>query len=379
MKKKILAIILCTLLAVCAVFNSGCTGCFSDTTTSGTKYELLMISELPHSADGNNAAVIDTSDFRGAVWQGIKDAANTDGLKYKYFPPAKAVKTESVSYLRAFSDTVTQQLSLAVTAANTDNKPVIILPGDEFVPAYMAYQESNTKVFGNIYTMIVGASPLSDAANTGKTNEKCYTMVIDYTAMAYLSGYTAVTAGYTKIGYLGYDDALTKSMLEGLILGAEKAAADKGLANGSVEVKYSYATSPDDTANADELFASCDIVMPENSELQSLLLSCAGDKAVIGVTEKTDGAVKLSYHVSSKRLSELVKAALQSTVRGISTGVVNKVGISENMFNYTAADGFSYSSADADSLMKTVSTDESVTATGDINGLRLSYVKPESK
>ncbi len=381
MKRRIFAIALTALLAVSAIFTSSCTSCFSDSTISGTKYELLMISDLPYTVDENNNPTVDNESFKGAVWKGIKDAASTEGLKYRYFEPAKATVSDSKTYLEAYKETVNQQMTLAITAANMDNKPVMILPGNEFVPSYMQLQESSAgnKALKKVYTLIVGASSLSDAANTAKLHEKCYTMVIDYTRMAYAAGYTAVNAGYTKLGYLGYDDTLTKVMLEGMILGAEKAAADKGLAAGSVEIKYSYATSPDDTAKADGLFSACDIVMGENAELESLLKKQAGEKAVIGVTGKIDGAVQFSYYVSDVRLSEIVKNALQTTVRGISTAVVTKLGIAENIFNYKAKDGFSYISSDAEALMQTIGADGSIDAKGELTGLTLTYVTLESK
>ncbi len=380
MKKKIFAIALTALLAVSAVFNSGCTtACFSDSTVSGTKYELLMISDLPYTME-NDTPSVDYDTFKGAVWKGIKDAASTEGLKYRYYEPAKATVTDSQTYLEAFKETVNQQMTLAIASANMDNKPVMILPGNEFVPSYIQLQESSAgkKALKEVYSLIVGASPLSDAANTGKLHEKCYSMVIDYTRMAYMAGYTAVNAGYTKLGYLGYDDSLTKAMLEGMILGAEKAAADKGLADGSVEIKYSYATSPDDTSKADGLFSVCDIVMGENTEMETLLKSQAGEKAVIGVTGRIDGAVQFSYHVSNVRIAELVKNALQTTVRGVSTAVVNKLGIAENIFNFSAKEGFSYTSADAEALMQTTGADASIEAKGDLTGLTLKYVKLES-
>ncbi len=383
MKKRILAITLCVLLLASALSLSGCTGCFSDTTVSGTKYGLLMISDVPYTLEkdesGKDSPVIDTTAFAGAVWKGIKDASATEGLMYKYFPPAKVEKSESVSYANAFKDAVKQQITLAISNADMSGKPVIIIPGEEYVAAYMESQASSKKAFETIYTFIVGASPLSKAANTAEINEKCYTLIIDYTEMAYLSGYTAVMSGYTKIGFLGYGDDLARAMLEGMILGAEKAAAEKGLADGSVEIKYADATDPDDTSKAKVLFDLCDAVMPQNAELEALLNKCAGEKAVIGVTGKLDGAVSFSYHVSPTKLSETVTKSLQNSVRGIACAVVNTVGIKDNMFNYTAKDGFAYTSTDAEALMNTVGADESVKASGDITTLALKYVKAEKK
>ncbi len=381
MKKRISAIILVALLAFSAIFTSSCTGCFSDTTTSGTKYDFMMVSDLPYTVQDGNSPTYDTSSFKGAVWQGIKDAASVASTansvkKYRYFEPEQITELkDGETYLDKFKSAVNSQLTSAINVANTDNNssPVIVLPGDEYVPAYIDSKNGNEKAYKEIYTLIVGASPLSDGANTAIIHEKCYSIVINYTEMAYLSAYTAVANGYTKLGYLGFHDKVTACMLEGMILGAEKAASDMQLSEGAVEIKYAYATSLSDTHNAEKLFSECDIVMAENAELEAFLKGVAGDKAMMGVTEKADGAVQFSYHVSPAKLSETVKEKLNTVVK-LSSADKCTYGIKDNMFNYSLKEGFGYSKEAAESLMKTVS-EASVTAGGDLSKLTLTHVK----
>ncbi len=347
MKRKILAIVICILMTITAVCASSCSGCFSDTTTTGTKYTFSLIGNIDSDYDGEN----DSFTYEFACWNAITEKAKNHNLTesekwyYKYYATEDITVKEGESYISLYETAVSKQLELAISSKSKE-RATIVIPSERYMSAYTKLKDK----LGEVNTVLVGVSKESDYSKQSSLATQTCAMVIDYAVQGYMAGYTAVNAGYTRLGFIGYEDNMTKAMLMGYMAGAEKCASEKGMADDCIGLKYEYvinAENSDDTANMiKDMYSTCDIIMPETVGLEQRLADNAGDKAFISVTGKYADMAEFTYAIDYAKLTEKVKKKVE--LANISAEVTE---FSSDIFLYKCKDGFKFTKADGEALI----------------------------
>lgn len=357
MKKKILAIALSAIILFTAVFASGCTGCFSDTTTTGTKYTFSLIGNIDADYDGHT----DEATFERACWDAIKKVADNRNSQesekwyYKYYPVEEINVKEGESYLALYEAAAKKQLELAI-ASKAKERATIIIPAERYTSAYTSLKDK----LDGVNTVLVGVSRDSEYSKQSSLATQTYAIVIDYALQGYMSGYTAVCDGYTKLGFIGYENAMSKSMLMGYMLGAEAAGTEK---NVNVELKYEYvinAQNSDDTINMiKDMYSACDIVMTEDVQLEKQLEQNAGEKAFISTSGAYADKAVFSYAVDHEKLAQTVEEKIK--LSNISAEVETF-----SVFTYKCDEKATFTKADGEELIKNTKSPEYGEAVTDI-------------
>jgi len=207
--KRIFAI----AIALTLVFTVAACGNGDDDSSSqppGT--ELYLITDL---------GTIDDRSFNQGSWEGLVRYANEHGISHDYIQPAEQ---SDEAYLNA--------IDLAVQ----NGARVIVTPGFLFeVPIYTAQSR-----YPNVMFILIDGTPHSgDYSPVIASN----TVGVTYAEhqSGFLAGYAAVMAGYTRLGFMGgMAVPAVVRFGHGYVQGAELAAQELGLADGSITMNYYY-------------------------------------------------------------------------------------------------------------------------------------------
>jgi len=290
--KKIIALILtlalvCTMLIGCGTkTNTKDTG--TDTTGSTTNtYQIALITDK-----GN----IDDKSFNQGAWEGVeqfcKDNKITD---YKYFKPEEA---SDAGYLAAIDTAVAAGAKTVVT------------PGYLFeVPVY----EAQTK-YPNVNFILLDGSPHTADYATFETKSNVASIMYAEEQPGYLAGYAAVKDGYTKLGFMG--GMAVPAVIAygyGYLQGAEAAATELGLADGSIAVTYHYTG---DFAETDTNKATAKTMYQEGTQV---IFACGGSvgKSVMSAASEASAKV-IGVDVDQRYDSETV---ITSAMKGLGVSV----------------------------------------------------------
>ncbi len=264
--KKIMGLALAILLTV-ALF-AGCskssTGDKTATETpKPTSFEIALITDK-----GN----IDDKSFNQGAWEGVEKFAKDNKITSKYYKPEEA---SDAGYLA--------QIDLAVTGG----AKVIVTPGFLFeVPVY----EAQTR-YPNVKFILLDGAPHTADYKTFKTEANVASVMYAEEQSGYLAGYAAVKDGMTKLGYMGgMAVPAVQAFGYGYLQGAEAAAVELGLANGSVAVTYHYTGNfeENDTnkATAKTMYQEgTEVIFAAGGSVGKSVMSAASEagKKVIGV------------------------------------------------------------------------------------------------
>lgn len=255
-------------------------------------YELALVTDV-----GN----IDDKSFNEGAWNGVKNYAEANKVTYAYYRPSE--------------DSTAARVETIKTAIDKGAKTVVC-PGYLFEEAIYEVQDQ----FPKVNFILLDGVPHTADYSTFKTSPNVHCILYQEEQAGYLAGYAAVMDGYTKLGFLG--GMAVPAVVRygyGYVQGADAAAAELGLAAGSVEIKYWYSG----------VFAPSDDIKTKMSgwytEGTQVVFSCGGgiylsataaaDAAgakVIGVD--VDQAAQSPTIVTSamKKLTESVELALTS-------------------------------------------------------------------
>ena len=202
--KKILAISLAIMLVVLSL--TGCSG-------QSKGHEIALITDK-----GN----IDDKSFNQGSWEGVVAFAKAEKITHTYIKPEEA---SDAGYLAA--------IDLAVQGG----AKVIVTPGFLFeVPIY----EAQTK-YPEVKFILLDGAPHTADWGTFETKENVASIMYAEEQSGYLAGYAAVMDGMTELGYMGgMAVPAVQAFGYGYLQGAEDAANELGLADGSVKVIYHY-------------------------------------------------------------------------------------------------------------------------------------------
>lgn len=175
-------------------------------------YEIALITDV---------GTIDDKSFNQGAWEGVVAYAEEAGKTYKYYKPAE--KSDD-AYLTS--------IDLAVKAG----AKIIVCPGYLFeVPVFNAQDK-----YPDVNFIILDGNPHAGDYNP-VVKENTLSIFYAEEEAGFLAGYAAVKDGYKKLGFMG--GMAVPAVVRfgyGYIQGAEVAAEELGLADGEVEVKYTY-------------------------------------------------------------------------------------------------------------------------------------------
>lgn len=215
--KKLL--VLCMVLVLSLTMLAGC--------GKGSGYELALVTDV---------GTIDDKSFNQGAWEGLKKYATEHNKTYQYYQPSEAT---NAAYL--------ESIDLAVKGG----AKVIVTPGFLFeVPVY----EAQTR-YPDVKFVLLDGEPHTEDYSTYKTEANTLCILYAEEQAGFMAGYAAVKDGFTKLGFQG--GMAVPAVIRygyGFLQGAETAAKEMGLPEGSISVMYNYsgdfAATPENQARA---------------------------------------------------------------------------------------------------------------------------------
>ena len=242
--KKILGILLTVVLTVAML--SGCgnkTNTEKKDTTAKSGYEIALITDK-----GN----IDDKSFNQGAWEGVEKFAKENNITHKYYKPEEA---SDAGYLA--------QIELAIKGG----AKVVVTPGYLFeVPVYAA----QTK-YPDVKFILLDGAPHTADYKTYKTESNVASVMYSEEQSGYLAGYAVVKDGYRKLGFMGgMAVPAVQAYGYGFLQGAEAAAKELNLADGTIAVTYHYTG---DFAETDTNKATAKTMYQEGTDV---IFACGG-------------------------------------------------------------------------------------------------------
>ncbi len=297
--KKILSVVMVLVLTLALAGcgtktdNNGTpAGDNGTTTTAPTNTSGSTGSEIALITDKGN---IDDKSFNQGSWEGVVKFAEENNITHQYIKPEEA---SDAGYLAAIDNAV------------SGGAKVIVTPGFLFeVPIY----EAQTKYPDVKFILLDGEPHTADYA-TYETKSNVASIMYAEEQSGYLAGYAAVKDGYTKLGFMGgMAVPAVQAFGYGFLQGAEAAAADLGMADGSVSVIYHYTG---DFAETDTNKATAKTMYQEGVEV---IFACGGSvgKSVMAAASEA-GAKVIGVDVDQRYDSETV---ITSATKGLGASV----------------------------------------------------------
>lgn len=229
MKKKLISLVLAGAMLL------GMAGCAEKPGASeegkkedkGSKYELALITDV---------GTIDDKSFNQGSWEGLKKYADENDITCKYYKPSEKSDKACLT-----------SIDLAVKGG----AKVIVTPGFLFERPIF---EAQTK-YPDTKFVIIDAAPVEGENKAPEIKENVLSIFYAEEQAGYLAGYAAVEEGYRQLGFMG--GIAVPAVIRfgyGFVQGADAAAKDLGLAQGDINIKYTYVgnfdASPENQAKA---------------------------------------------------------------------------------------------------------------------------------
>ena len=296
MKKIILILLAFSVLmaAGCSRKQSGTAG--DQSGTAGETFELALVTDL---------GTIDDKSFNQGSWEGLVQYASEKNISHKYYQPAEQ---SDDAYLSA--------IGLAVTGG----AKVIVTPGFLFeTPVFIAQDR-----YPNVNFILVDGSPHNADYTDFKTGPNTVGVHYAEDQAGFLAGYAAVKDGNRRLGFVG--GMAVPAVVRfgyGFIQGAEYAAAELGLAPGSITVNYHYTGAFAATPEAQTLAASwynsgVDIIFACGGAVGNSVMAAAQQtgKKVVGVDVDQSGESPTVITSAMKELGESVYSCISDYYEG---------------------------------------------------------------
>lgn len=271
------------LLALVMISTMVLTGCGKK---DGKGYEIALITDK-----GN----IDDKSFNQGSWEGVVEFAKANNISHQYYKPEEA---SDEGYLAA--------IDLAVSGG----AKVIVTPGFLFE---VAVYQAQTK-YPDVKFILLDGSPRTADYSDFTIKENVASVKYAEEESGYLAGYAAVMDGMTKIGFMGgMPVPAVQAFGYGYLQGAEDAAKELGLADGSISVIYHYTG---DFAETDTNKATAKAMYQQGTEV---IFACGGSvgKSVMSAAAES-GAKVIGVDVDQRYDSETV---MTSAMKGLGASV----------------------------------------------------------
>lgn len=292
--KKVISITLIMMLMVVSL--AGCSG--------GTKG-----SEITLITDKGN---IDDKSFNQGSWEGVVEFTKAEKIPHTYIKPEEA---NDSGYLAA--------IDLAVEAG----AKVIVTPGYLFEVAVF---EAQTKYPEVKFILLDGAPHTADNFEP-EIEKNVASIMYAEEESGYLAGYAAVMDGKTNLGFMGgMSVPAVQAFGYGYLQGAEDAAEELGLEDGTIKSIYHY------TGNFDETDTNKSTAKTMYQEGMDVIFACGGSvgKSVISAANESEGLV-IGVDVDQRYDSETV---MTSAAKGLASSVIS---VLESIYKTDSWDDFS--------------------------------------
>ncbi|MDD4725276.1 MAG: BMP family ABC transporter substrate-binding protein [Tissierellia bacterium] len=269
------------------------------------------------STDGFEIALItdkgniDDKSFNQGSWEGVVEFAEAEGISHQYIKPEEA---SDAGYLAA--------IDLAVAGG----AKVVVTPGFLFE---VAVYEAQTK-YPDVKLILLDGTPHTADYATFETKENVASILYSEEQSGYLAGNAAVKDGMTKLGFMGgMAVPAVQAFGYGYLQGAEDAAEELGLADGSVEVTYHY------TGNFEENDTNKATARTMYQEGTEVIFACGGSvgKSVMSAANEADAKV-IGVDVDQRYDSETV---ITSATKGLAASVIQ---VLESIYDTNSWDTF---------------------------------------
>lgn len=277
--KRFLSIALAITLI--AVSLAGCSG------GSSTGHEIILITDK-----GN----IDDKSFNQGSWEGVVEFAKREGISHTYIKPEDA---SNDGYLAA--------IDLAVQGG----AKVVVTPGYLFeVAIYEAQQK-----YPDVKFILLDGAPHPADDYTPDIKDNVASIMYAEEESGYLAGYAAVMDGMRNIGFMGgMAVPAVQAFGYGYLQGAEDAAKELGLPDGSIKVIYHY------TGNFEENDTNKATAATMYQEGIEVIFACGGSvgKSVMSAAAEA-GKKVIGVDVDQRYDSETV---ITSATKGLAPSVI---------------------------------------------------------
>lgn len=277
--KRFLSIALAITLI--AVSLAGCSG------GSSTGHEIILITDK-----GN----IDDKSFNQGSWEGVVEFAKREGISHTYIKPEDA---SNDGYLAA--------IDLAVQGG----AKVVVTPGFLFE---VAIYEAQLK-YPDVKFILLDGAPHPADDYTPDIKDNVASIMYAEEESGYLAGYAAVMDGMRNIGFMGgMAVPAVQAFGYGYLQGAEDAAKELGLPDGSIKVIYHY------TGNFEENDTNKATAATMYQEGIEVIFACGGSvgKSVMSAAAEA-GKKVIGVDVDQRYDSETV---ITSATKGLAPSVI---------------------------------------------------------
>ena len=277
--KKLLGIALA--IALIAVSLAGCSG-------SSSGHEIILITDK-----GN----IDDKSFNQGSWEGVVEFAKREGISHTYIKP---------------EDDTNDGYLAAIDLAVQGGAKVIVTPGYLFeVPVYEAQQK-----YPDVKFILLDGAPHPADDYTPDIRDNVASILYAEEESGYLAGYAAVMDGMRNLGFMGgMAVPAVQAFGYGYLQGAEDAAKELGLPDGSIKVIYHY------TGNFEENDTNKATASTMYQEGVEVIFACGGSvgKSVMSAAAEA-GAKVIGVDVDQRYDSETV---ITSATKGLAPSVIS--------------------------------------------------------
>ncbi len=367
--KKLLSVLL--ILALSVVVFAGCTAPAESTApaeeTAPAEDATTEDAATEEATGGMELALItdvgtiDDKSFNQGSWEGLVQYAEENGISHQYYQPTE--KSDD-AYLAA--------IDLAVS----NGAKVIVTPGFLFeVPIFIAQD-----TYPDVNFILIDGNPHDANYEEYRTADNAVGITYAEEQAGFLAGYAAVKDGNTSLGFMGgmAVPAVVKFGY-GFVQGAEYAAQEMGLAEGSISMKYHYTGDFIATPEVQTMAASW------YNEGTEVIFACAGGagNSVMAAAE-AEGAKVIGVDVDQAAESDTV---ITSSMKGLGVSVYDTIKAyydgsfpgGQNLVFDAANDGVSiamdtakfetFTQEDYDAIFEKLANDTDGVRTGIVNTL----------
>lgn len=290
--KKLLIMI--TVAVMCFVF-AAC-GEEKEQPEDQVDYEIAMVTA---------AGLLMNGGYSEVAWDVITDVGESRGISHKYYKAAEATD-------EAYSE--------AIRNAVDRGAKVIVADGYSFEDVIYKAQ----KQYPDVKFILIDAEPMDQESGKQDIGDNTMSIVFASDQAGYLAGYSAVKAGYDKLGFMG---AAKKSIYVkygyGFVQGAQDAAGDDGR---DVTVRYTYFNGEDEREDilekANRWYKDTDLIFVCGSSIESPVIEAAELSEGKLIASETDKSGMSDTIIASavKDIGRALKDALEGYADGEFSG-----------------------------------------------------------
>ena len=280
------------VLAVLMTFG----GCRRTARVAVETFDLALVTDL---------GTIDDKSFNQGSWEGLAQYAVQNNVSHKYYQPTEQS-----------DDAYLTTIDLAVRGG----AKLIVTPGFLFeVPIFTAQDRYPDTMF-----ILVDGVPHNADYSVFRTGNNVVGVLYAEDQAGFLAGYAAVKDGFRRLGFMG--GMAVPAVVRfgyGFVQGAEFAAAELGLADGSITVNYHYTghfnASPEvQTLAASWYNAGVEVIFACGGAVGNSVMAAAeqAGRFVIGVDVDQSGESNTVITSAMKGLQHSVYACISDFYAG---------------------------------------------------------------